>query len=161
MSILTRIAGAVIVLGLLCGVLLRFLLRKRRLRLLMVVSLLPWLVHLGVVSIRTLRDGAPLRGALLYIGGSIVLAVACLLVGWFNSQRRPVVTALTPLLLAVAYGGVPFALYLAWLRGFGVRTDALTTVSYVAFSLFASCVLLVLAPRVQAPSLPWQRRRRR
>lgn len=157
MSILIRLAALFIVVGLVVGLILRVVLKRVKLRVLMLLALVPWLVHEIVIVFQTRAHGAPVVGTLMFAAAGLVIALTGAVWGWRAARRRRLVTALMPLIVAVAYAGVPFAIYVGWLRRWSISVDALTTVAYVSASLFAASVLVVLAPRApQAPQVKWR-----
>lgn len=160
MSILTRLAAVVVLAGLIAGLVLRVALKRVELRVLMLLALAPWLVHEIVIVVQARTHGAPASGTVLFAAAGAAIALAGAAWGWMAARRHRVVTALMPLIVAVAYGGIPFALYVGWLRRWSIGVDALTTVAYVSASLFAASALMVLVPRAPKRTWRWPRLRR-
>lgn len=159
MSILTRLSVVVVLVGLITGLVLRVVLKRVELRVLMLISLVPWLVHEVVIVFQAHAHGAPAVATLLFAASGLTIALAGAVWGWRAARRRRFVTALMPLIVAVAYGGIPFAIYVGWLRRSSIGVDALTTVAYVSASLFAASALIVIAPRSPRVKWPWPRLR--
>ncbi len=146
MSVLTRLAGALLVGGLVAGVVLRLVLTRSRLRSLLLLAMAPWVLHLGYVLVVSLRDGAPPAAAAAYAVAGAVVALGGTYLGYRSAARRPLVTALTPAAVGLVYGLLPFGLYTLELRHRLVDIDIIPTAVYGGACLFASAALLVFAP---------------
>ena len=162
MNFLARIAFGVILLGLIVGLVVRIGFRRDRRQLLLMLSFLPWLLHLLYLLGVVLRRSALAPAAVLgFAAVALMLGVAVLIVvlGW---RGRPMLLALAPLLLAALYLVGP----VWWLSGAlgraGSGFDVIPTVIFAAATLFMGSFLSVYlfrAPKVKLRPGQWLRRR--
>jgi hypothetical protein len=150
MRLLLRIALVWIVLGLLVGVVLRT--RNTRLRPLLVLSFVPWLLH-QLYSLVTLEFTLPNPQLILFLGISLLLTLIAAGLAWFYAKRSSPALASLPFLHAVAYS------LLLWTLAEFTQTDGLglNTISWVVFAssvLFMTSLLFSYLLRFTPPKLP-------
>lgn len=160
MSVLTRLAGVLVLAGLGVGLVLRVTLTRSRLRALVGWALLPLVAHLALVTLAAVQHGARPLGLALYLAVSGAVGGGGWILGRRHAVRRAWLSALTPALVAVVYGLLPFALYSWRLRAAGIDLDIIPTAVYLGATLFATAALLVFVPAPPAPP-GWSLRRRR
>jgi len=161
MSVLTRLSGALLMAGLVVGLVLRLVLTRGRLRTLVGLALVPLPLHMAVVALAAVKHGATLLGLGLYLVGGAAVGVAGWLIGRRGVPHRAWLAALMPSLVALVYGLLPFALYSWRLRTAGIDLDIIPTAVYLGATLFATGALLVFVPAPPAgPGRGLLRRRR-
>lgn len=161
MSVLTRLSGALLMAGLVVGLVLRLVLTRGRLRTLLGLALVPLPLHMAVVALAAVNHGAALLGLGLFLVGGLGVGAVGWLIGRRAIPRRAWLAALTPSLVALAYGLLPFALYSWHLRATGIDLDIIPTAVYLGATLFATGALLVFVPAPPAgPGRGLLRRRR-
>jgi len=159
MSVLTRLAGWLLLGGLAVGVVLRLALGRRRFRPLVAgLVLVPAVLHLAYVVIQALGHGASELGTLAFVVGSALVVAAAWAAGRRWTARRPLWAALTPVATAAVYGLVPFALYSWALRQVSIDLDIVPTAAYVGASLFGTALLLPFVPGAPTAARGWLRR---
>lgn len=166
MSVVTRLAGWLVVAGLLVGLVLRLALGRRRFTgLLTAALLLPWVLHAGYASVQVAVRGFSGWGVLAFAVGGALLAAAATWLGRRLADRWGLLAALLPAALGIVYGLGPFLLLSMALRRAGIDLDVVPTAAYAGACLFATAALLPFAPRASrpgrtghGPAWPWKRR---
>lgn len=166
MSVVTRLAGWILLAGLAAGLVLRLVAGRRRFAdLLSGALLVPWMLHAGYVSERALAHRFSVWGVVAFVLGGALLAGAAVVAGRRLVTEHGLVAALLPAALGLVYGLGPVLLVSFALRRSGVDLDVVPTAAYVGACLFATAALLPFAPRGWRPGGgtagrrgPWNRR---
>ncbi|MEJ2292705.1 MAG: hypothetical protein P8Y13_13885 [Deinococcales bacterium] len=147
MSVLTRLAAGLLLIGLFVGLVLRWTIGRARFRpLLTALVLVPAALHAGYVAVHALGHHAAALGLLAYLAGAALVVGAGVLLGRRWIDGRGLWAALTPLVAGVAYGALPFALYSWSLRRQSIDLDVVPTALFLGACLFGSALLLPFAP---------------
>ena len=147
MSVLTRLAGGLLLAGLFTGVVLRLTLGRRRFAtLLTVLVLVPAVLHAGYVSVHALAHRAAALAWLGYLAAAVLVVGAGSLLGRRWVDGRGLWAALAPLLTGAVYGALPFALYSWSLRRQSIDLDVVPTALFLGACLFGSALLLPFVP---------------
>lgn len=162
MTVLTRLTLILLLLGIGVGVALRVGLKRGALMRLLPFALAPWALHLLYVVSVALRRAEGGAGALVAF---ILVSAALAGLAWMIARRfavgRPLLAALVPAGLALAYGLAPLFWFSRTLRARGVNLDVIPTALLAGATLVLSVALIVYAlslPRPPGP-LRWLRRR--
>lgn len=161
MRFIIRFALVAIVVGLALGLLLRPILKRRRFGLLSTLSLLPVAVHATYLGIISWQAGMELVALLPFALVVLVLLVVGALLARRWLRTVPLLTALTPGLVALVYAVAASLLWSLSLKATGVVPNAVTGAAVGLATLAFVSMLLVFVP---APAdvggklrLPWRR----
>jgi hypothetical protein len=151
MRLLSRIAFIWIVLGLLTGLFLRT--RKNvSMRWLVAFTLLPWFLHQLYIYV-TLEFALPPNLQLIFVGLSLLFAVAAAVVGWMFAKKRSPIFAAVPFVHGFVYSILLLVLAnITRTGGLGLNTVSWTV--FASAVLFLSSMLLSYLFRVNTPKLP-------
>ncbi len=146
MRFILRFALIAVVAGVALGLLLRPRLKRRRLGLLSVLALLPVAAHAAYLGVISWQAGAE-PGALLPFAAVVMVL---LLVGALLARRwlmsAPLLTALTPGLVALAYAVLASVLWSLSLEADGVVPNAVAGAAVGLTTLALVSMLLVFVP---------------
>jgi hypothetical protein len=148
MRLLTRIGLFCILIGLIAGLILRA--KVKNLFALVLLSFLPWLIHLVYVVISVL--GIPLLQLGLFVLSNLLILILLVTLCWPALKKRNLWTALLPVLQGFIY-----SLSLLWfvrvtaLDGLGL--NSLSWVTYAGAALAMGGLLLGYMFRVPVPKL--------
>ncbi len=163
MSLLLRYALPFIVVGLVVGLVLRRVWGRSRLRLAIVLSLLPVPIHAVATWSSASRRADPGSMLLVFL---IVMLLILGVVLWYGLRLvrvRPLWAAAMPVVATGLYLAIPYALLVLRMRQLSARLDVLPTLVLLGTITFLAAVLLSFAPRAPKLSLPnpgrWLRRR--
>lgn len=161
MRLIIRFALVAIVLGLVAGLVLRRTLGRRRFGLLATLSLLPVAAHAVYLAIIYWQGGLATVALLPFALVALALLVAGALLGRRWLRTRPILTALMPALVAVAYAVATSLLWTLSLRVTEVVPNAVAgaAVGLATIGLVAMLLVFVPQPVEMGGKLRWPWRR--
>lgn len=146
MRLIIRFALIAVVVGLVLGLVLRPVLKRRRFGLLAVLSLLPVAAHAGYLWVISYQAGTPPGALLPFALVVLVLLIAGALLARRWARTLPLLAALTPGLVGLVYAVVASLVWSLSLEATGVVPNAVVGAAAGLATLAFVAMLLVFVP---------------